>query len=85
MALKPTDEQILQEIVDKNGDCLSAPRCHQCPFRSMCLPEFLVPTPPTEQERLSMAKKVLTHAALLDDEETLDIKKEYKWPSKAQE
>ena len=82
MALPKQDEKILQEIVNSNGDCLNAQRCSGCPFRSMCLPEFLIPTPPTKEERCNMALKVLTHNALLESEEQIDIKKEYKWPSR---
>jgi hypothetical protein len=82
LALPKQDENILQEIVDLNGNCLNAQRCAGCPFRSMCLPEFLIPTPPTQEERKNMAMKVLTHNALLESEEELDIKKEYTWPSR---
>lgn len=82
MPLPKQDEKILQEIVDLDGNCLNAQRCSGCPFRSMCLPEFLIPQPPTYEERLSMAVKILTHNALLEAEEELDIKKEYSWPSR---
>lgn len=82
MSLPKQDENILQDIVDLDGNCLSAPRCERCPFRSMCLPEFLVTQPPTQAERKGMAVKVLTHNALLEAEEELDIKKEYSWPSR---
>lgn len=83
MALSKNDETILQEIVDLEGDCLMRKRCEQCPFRSMCLPEFLnvAAPPPTKQQRRDMALKVLTHNSLLEDT-TDDVVKEYTWPTK---
>lgn len=78
MGLNKQDETILQEIVSTDGNCLKSERCAACPFRSMCLPEFLFPKPPTQQQRRDMALKVLTHSAIFHDEEP---EKEYSWPS----
>ncbi len=49
----------------------------------MCLPEFLNPKPPTQQQRIKMALDVLTHHALVDEEMTLeDVQRDYKWDKK---
>lgn len=80
MALTSDDIDILEEIVTANGHCLSSKRCAKCPFRAMCLPEFLNDIPPTEPQRLKMAVDVLMHHQLIDQEVELDeIKREYKW------
>ena len=73
MALCKEDAIILQEVVELEGSCLQKKRCLQCPFRSMCLPEFLNPTPPTKTQRLNMALDILTHHALIDT--TIDVSK----------
>lgn len=83
MALTTTDKEVLEEIVDTNGQCLDAKRCYKCPFRVICLPEFLNPIPPSEPQRLKMAMDVLTHHYLIDDEvEVEEIKKDFKWDKK---
>lgn len=80
MALTGSDINILEEIVAEKGHCLNSKRCAKCPFRAMCLPEFLNEMPPTEPQRLKMATDVLMHHQLIDDEVELDeIKREYKW------
>jgi len=62
------DVRILQEIVDKSGDCLDTKRCQACPFRSTCLPQFLN-KPLSHNERLAKALATLTHYSLLGDED----------------
>lgn len=81
MALSHNDTFILEEIVDLDGKCLDSQRCKQCPFRVMCLPEFLNPTPPTEKQRAKMALDVITHHALVDEQEPLDIE-QHRWDKK---
>lgn len=77
MALSNNDVKILEEIVSKNGDCMDSKRCPKCPFRAMCLPEFIRENnQPTQDQRKMMALDVLTHNALVDD--NIDLK-EYKW------
>ena len=68
MSLRKEDASALQKIVELEGKCLRADLCLQCPFRSMCLPEFLNPHPPTRSQRLNMALDILTHHALMDPE-----------------
>lgn len=81
MALTNNDSRILQEIVDLDGNCLDSVRCKLCPFRALCLPEFLNPTPPTKEQRAKMALDVMTHHALVDEETPLDIE-QHRWDKK---
>lgn len=82
MALNKSDEDVLQKIVELDGDCLSPERCQKCPFRSMCLPEFCNPVPPTKNQRRNLALNILTHNCLIDDDMTAEnVKEEYTWPS----
>jgi len=66
------DEKILEEIVEVQGKCMDSERCVTCPFRSMCLPEFLYPNPPSPNQRFNMAMDVLTHNALVDSSANID-------------
>lgn len=81
MALTNNDSRILQEIVDLDGNCLDSVRCKLCPFRALCLPDFLNPTPPTKEQRAKMALDVMTHHALVDEETPLDIE-QHRWDKK---
>lgn len=81
MALTDIDANIMQQIVDLDGKCLDSQRCKLCPFRVMCLPEFLNPTPPTTEQRAKMALDVMTHHALIDEAAPLDIK-QHQWDKK---
>jgi hypothetical protein len=83
MALSTSDKNVLEEIVATDGQCMSSKRCESCPFRAICLPEFLNPIPPSQEQRLKMAQDVLAHHYLIDDEvEVEDIQKDYKWDKK---
>lgn len=83
MALNSEDMDILQEIVDTDGNCLDSIRCKKCPFRAACLPEFLNPVPPSQPQRLRMALGILTHHMLLDDETPInEVQQEYTWEKK---
>lgn len=83
MALSQTDKDTLEEIVQVQGQCLDSKRCQKCPFRAICLPEFLNPTPPSTPQRLKMAQDILTHHYLIDDQvEVADITKDHKWDKK---
>lgn len=83
MALSDSDKDILEEIVELDGQCMNSNRCKRCPFRAICLPEFLNPVPPSQPQRLKMAQDVLAHHYLIDDNvEVEDIKKDYKWDKK---
>jgi hypothetical protein len=66
------DAEILQEIVTLDGKCLSSKRCTECPFRSMCLPEFLAPTPLPQHKRAKMALNILSYNDLLDDDDIIE-------------
>lgn len=80
MALSVNDSRILQEIVSSDGECLDSQRCKLCPFRAMCLPEFLNPSPPTTTQRAKMALDVMTHHALMDETDlTMD---QFQWDKK---
>lgn len=76
MSLSEQDELILNQIVDLDGKCMESSRCLECPFRSMCLPEFLNPIPPTTQQRAKIALDVLTHHVLVDEDLLIE---DYKW------
>ena len=77
MALTELDNRIIQEIVTAQGQCLSSKRCEMCPFRGICLPEFLN-QPLTPEARLALALRVLSHQFLLGEELTTDeIKRDY--------
>ena len=73
MALDHKDQELLQEIVVKEGDCLDgAERCKQCPFRAMCLPEFLNIQPPTKAQRMEIALRILVHNSLIDSDMSIE-------------
>lgn len=83
MALDSDDQKTLQEIVEKEGNCLDSKRCRVCPFRAQCLPEFLYPNPPSQPQRLKMALKVLTHHFLIDQEMSkADVEEDTSWNKK---
>lgn len=65
--LSKNDLEVLEEIVELEGGCLSTSRCLRCPFRAMCLPEFCNPTPPSKGQRFTMALDVITYNTLMDD------------------
>lgn len=80
MPLSDSDKNIMQEIVLVQGKCMSATRCTKCPFRAMCLPEFIYPNPPSQAQRSRMAMDILTHHELIDDQLTVEqLKEEYRW------
>jgi len=68
MALSQSDKNVLEEIVNTDGQCMESNRCKKCPFRAICLPDFLNVNPPTQPQRLKMAQDVLTHHYLLDED-----------------
>lgn len=80
MALSNNDTRVLEEIVSLDGQCMESKRCVVCPFRSLCLPEFLYPNPPTPEKRAKMALDVMTHHALVDDQD-LDLE-QHRWDKK---
>jgi hypothetical protein len=64
------DKMVLEEIVAQEGNCLKHSLCTLCPFRSTCLPDFLVPTKvPPREKRLERALDALMHDALFQDNE----------------
>ena len=67
MSLSKNDTQVLEQIVQLDGKCMDSQRCKLCPFRGMCIPEFVYPNPPTQQQRSQMALNVLVHHALVDE------------------
>ena len=80
MALSEDDKSVLEEIVTTEGNCMNSLRCRRCPFRAICLPEFLNPnTPPTSNQRLKMAQDILAHHYLIDEESDIQ---DHKWDKK---
>jgi hypothetical protein len=80
MALSEDDKNTLEEIVELDGECLDGVRCRRCPFRAICLPEFLNPIPPSQPQRLKMAQDVLTHHYLIDEDiEVAGVESEFQW------
>ena len=79
MALSNKDKHLLQEILLLEGKCMESNRCMECPFRAMCLPDFLNPIPPTTAQRDRMAGDILINDALLDEEIVFS---DYKWNKK---
>jgi hypothetical protein len=80
MAISKSDQIVLQQIVDEEGNCLKASRCKVCPFRSMCLPEFLFPQPLTQNQRMTMALDILVHHSLIDEDvEVQDLSKDQQY------
>lgn len=78
MALTNNDTRVLEQIVELDGKCMDSQRCKLCPFRAMCLPEFLNPIPPTPEQRAKIAMDVIAHHALVDEQSPLDIE-QYRW------
>lgn len=72
------DQVTLQEIIDTGGDCMQSDRCQRCPFRSMCLPSFLNPIPPSKNARFNMAMDVIVHNALVEETDTKTFKEEFR-------
>ena len=80
MYLSKNDTALLEQIVELEGKCMDSQRCKLCPFRGMCIPEFIYPNPPTQQQRSQMAMNVLTHHSLLE-EELLELD-QFQWDKK---
>lgn len=81
MSLSKNDTDILEQIVKLDGNCMDSQRCKLCPFRGICLPEFIYPNPPTQTQREQMALSVLAHHALVDEDDQLRVE-EYRWDKK---
>jgi hypothetical protein len=63
-----TKEQILDKIIELDGDCLDAKLCKHCPFAPICLPDFLVDRKrPTKSERVQLALDELARNSLMGD------------------
>jgi len=70
--LSSSDRKILEQIIEVEGQCLLSQRCHQCPFRAMCLPEFLNVSPLSHSQRKNMAMDVISYNDILEDETALE-------------
>ena len=80
--LNEQDNKVIQEIVDAAGQCLNSKRCPSCPFRGICLPEFLNEGLSPES-RLALALKVMANQFLLgEDISAEDIKRDYSFIDK---
>lgn len=77
--LSEEDKRILEEIIETKGNCMHSTRCPSCPFRSMCLPDFINSHPPTKNQRMKVAFDVLFHNEVLDDTFNIDsMRKQYR-------
>lgn len=80
MAISNGDKDVLEEIVAANGNCMDSKRCARCPFRAICLPEFLNTVTPSPEQRLKMSQDVLAHHYLIDDEVGIaEIQRDFLW------
>lgn len=62
------ETSILEKIVELDGDCLRADICRVCPFRSDCLPNFLmVSTRYSKMERVDKAMVVMMRTEIMGD------------------
>lgn len=63
------ENNILEEIINLNGDCLVKGICTNCPFRKECLPSFTkeIKSRHTKLERLHLALNLLANKILLGD------------------
>jgi hypothetical protein len=69
VGLKQIHKNVLNKIVEKEGNCLTNLLCDICPFRTKCLPEFLdKKTAPSRKERYEMAADMLARIELMLDE-----------------
>ena len=65
--------ELLEAIVELEGNCLKHEFCKQCPFKKRCLPTFLRrETRMSSKERLSLVLNFLTNSELLDNYEAED-------------
>ena len=70
MNLTNDELQVLEEIIELDGSCLTAFRCKKCPFARKCLSRFVIGTsgggkPLSKQDRINMAADTLTHMELM--------------------
>lgn len=79
MALNNQDIVVLEQIVALSGKCMESSRCSKCPFRSMCLPEFLFTNPPTPNQRYKIAMDILAHHSIMGGDVEV---KDYRWDQK---
>ena len=72
--MNDSEKQILEDILEKEGDCLDWKNCVRCPFKSKCLLNVI--TQPksmyTKRERVNLALNKLTNEILLDDKESYE-------------
>lgn len=61
------DTEVLQAIIDLDGNCLKSIRCIKCPFKHVCLPKFLEKRL-SHQQRVNMALSHIVNTSLLDDD-----------------
>lgn len=65
-------KNVLNKIVELDGNCLSSKLCTECPFKTKCLPEFLdKKSRPTKRERYEMALDVLARVDIMGDEDAI--------------
>ena len=60
------ETQILQEIINHDGDCLQSDRCRECPLRFKCLSKWLVKCP-SKATRVQMALDTIARNTIMED------------------
>ena len=65
--INDSDRQILEEILDIQGQCLDVDRCNKCVLKKTCFRRWLTPRPPSSQLRARIALDLLTRDSLMDD------------------
>ena len=72
LSLNDSESKILEEILEKDGDCLNWKMCARCPFASKCLtkninePKSLL----SRKERVNLALDRISNFYILEDNET---------------
>jgi hypothetical protein len=66
-------EEILTEIIAREGACLDSNLCRACPFQSTCLPKFLTENPPTQDARLQNALVHLMDILLNEEQQSIPL------------
>jgi len=61
-------DNIIDEIIDLDGDCLSSVRCQSCPFKKNCLLEFLRDKP-HKLKRKRIALNNAFRISVMDEDE----------------
>ena len=70
------DIQILEEIIQLEGDCLDHRRCDICPLRKQCLPVYLRKRRPSKKKRVQVALDKVVRECLIEETDPPSFKDE---------